>query len=170
MAEKQEGGHVLHLDLRRLLIQLLTLLAGFVAGAVGSTYSWQFLTPYYILKADLAVPGSVHVNDPVQVACVQVGNVWDIGLIPTGDKPVEVSMRIAKKFQPVIRADSTASVGVAGMLGGSYIDITRGSVNQPVLQPGATVRTGDRTAALTCDQIMKAFSEFAGALKNPFGR
>ncbi len=141
---------------------------GFVAGIVGSRYSWEFFTPSYILKADLAVPGSLHVKDPVQVAGVQVGRVWDISLVPTGDKPVEVSMRIAKKFQPVIRADSEASVGTTGLLGSSFVDITRGSVNQPVLQAGATIKTADRTAALTWDEIMKTFSRMGDALKSPF--
>jgi ABC-type transporter Mla subunit MlaD len=153
---------------RRVLTNLLLLGIGFVAGIVGSRYSWEFFTPSYILKADLAVPGSLHVKDPVQVAGVEVGHVWDIGLVPAGDKPVEVSLRIAKKFQPVIRADSEASVGTTGLLGSSFVDITRGSANQPVLQAGSTVKTADRTAALTCDEIMKTFSRIGDALKTPF--
>jgi ABC-type transporter Mla subunit MlaD len=153
---------------RRVLTNLLLLGIGFVAGIVGSRYSWEFFTPSYILKADLAVPGSLHVKDPVQVAGVEVGHVWDIGLIPTGDKPVEVSMRIAKRFQPVIRADSEASVGTTGLLGSSFVDITRGSASQPVLQAGSAVKTADRTAALTCDEIMKTFSRIGDALKSPF--
>ena len=156
-----------HVDVRRFLKNLLLLGIGFLAGIVGSSYNWEFFTPSYILKADLAVPGSLHIKDPVQVAGVQVGRVWDIGLVPTGDKPVEVSMRIAKKFQPVIRADSEASIGTTGLLGSSFVDITRGSVNQPVLQAGATIKTADRTAALTCDEIMKTFSRIGDALKSP---
>ena len=146
------------------------LTAGFAIGVVGSRYSWQFFTPSYLLKADLAVPGTLHEKDPVQVAGVQVGRVWQIGLTPTGDKPVEVTMRIEKRFQPVIRADSEATVAAAGLLGGNYIDISRGSVNQPVLAPGATVKTADRAAAQTCDQIMKALTKFGEALKAPFSR
>lgn len=167
MSEALAGGAI-HFNVRRALANLLLLGLGFVAGVVGSRYSWEFFTPSYLLKADLAVPGSLHVKDPVQVAGVQVGRVWDIGLVPTGDKPVEVSMRIAKKFQPVIRADSEASVGMTGLLGASFVDITRGSANQPVLQAGATVKTADRTAALTCDEIMKTFSRIGDALKTPF--
>jgi len=143
---------------------------GVVVGAIGSRYSWQLFTPSYMLRADLAVPGSLHIKDPVQVAGVQVGRVWQIGLIPTGDKPVEVTMRIEKRFQPVIRADSEATVAMTGLLGGNYIDITRGSVNQPVLSAGATLKTADRNAAQTCDQIMKALSKFGDALKAPFNR
>lgn len=170
MAETQDGSRVLHHTFRRVVSSLLLLGIGFVAGVVGSRYSWEFFTPSYILKADLAVPGSLHVKDPVQVAGVEVGHVWDMGLVPTGDKPVEVSMRIAKKFQPVIRADSEASVGTTGLLGSSFVDITRGSVNQPELQAGATIKTADRTAALTCDEIMKTFSRIGDALKSPFSR
>jgi ABC-type transporter Mla subunit MlaD len=168
MVELHETGGLSRIRLRRVITSLLTLGIGFVAGVVGSRYSWEFFTPSYILKANLAVPGSLHVKDPVQVAGVQVGRVWDIGLIPTGDKPVEVSMRIAKKFEAVIRADSEASVGTTGLLGSSFVDITRGSVNQPVLQAGATIKTADRTAALTCDEIMKTFSRIGDALKSPF--
>jgi ABC-type transporter Mla subunit MlaD len=168
MAAPLDTGRVIHIRVRSISTHLLTLGIGFVIGMVGSRYSWQFFTPSYLLKADLAVPGSLHLKDPVQVAGVQVGRVWQIGLIPTGDKPVEVTMRIAKRFQPVIRADSEASVAAAGLLGGNYIDITRGSVNQPVLPAGATVKTADRTATQTCDQIMKALTNFGEALKAPF--
>ncbi|HXJ93551.1 MAG TPA: MlaD family protein [Terriglobia bacterium] len=168
MAELHQAGGLSLSRFRRIITILLALGVGFVAGVVGSRYSWEFFTPSYVLKADLAVPGSLHVKDPVQVAGVQVGRVWDIGLVPTGDKPVEVSMRIAKRFQPVIRADSEASVGTTGLLGSSFVDITRGSVNQPVLQAGATIKTADRTATLTCDEIMKTFSRIGDALKSPF--
>jgi len=168
MAAAGHTGRVIHISVRGIFTHLLLFGIGFAIGLVGSRYSWQFFTPSYTLKADLAVPGSLHVKDPVQVAGVQVGRVWEIGLIPTGDKPVEVTMRIEKRFQPVIRADSQASVAVAGLLGGNYIDITRGSVNQPVLAAGATVKTADRTATQTCDQIMKALSKFEDALKAPF--
>jgi ABC-type transporter Mla subunit MlaD len=167
MSEARERGAI-HFNPRRALTKLLLVGIGFVTGIVGSRYSWEFFTPSYILKADLAVPGSLHVKDPVQVAGVEVGHVWDIGLVPTGDKPVEVSMRIAKRFQSVIRADSEASVGTTGLLGSSFVDITRGSANQPMLQAGATVKTADRTAALTCDEIMKTFSRIGDALKSPF--
>ena len=156
--------------MRNLLTHFLMLGIGVIVGVIGSRYSWQFFTPSYMLRADLAVPGSLHIKDPVQVAGVQVGRVWQIGLIPTGDKPVEVTMRIEKRFQPVIRADSEATVAMTGLLGGNYIDITRGSVNQPVLSAGATLKTADRNAAQTCDQIMKALSKFGDALKAPFNR
>lgn len=168
MIGTQKSSSPTYSSLRRVLANMLFIGIGFLAGIVGSRYSWEFFTPSYMLKADLAVPGSLHVKDPVQVAGVQVGHVWDIGLVPTGDKPVEVSLRIAKKFQPVIRSDSEASVGTTGLLGASYVDISRGSVNQPVLQTGATIKTADRTAALTCDEIMKAFSRIGDALKSPF--
>src|ERR1051326_1807915 len=152
MADPPDTGRVIHINVRRIFTHLLILGIGFAIGVVGSRYSWQFFTPSYLLKADLAVPGSLHVKDPVQVAGVQVGRVWQIGLVPTGDKPVEVTMRIAKRFQAVIRADSEASVAAAGLLGGDYIDITRGHVHQPVLPAGATVKTADRTAPQPCDQ------------------
>lgn len=172
MAETQSSGRVITFNVttakRHALSHAIMLAVGFLIGVVGSRYSWQFFTPSYMLKADLAVPGSLHVKDPVQVAGVQVGRVWDIGLVPTGDKPVEVTIRIAKRFQPVIRADSEASVATLGLLGGNYIDITRGSVNQPLLRAGATIKTADRTSAQTCDQIMKAFSRLGDELKAPF--
>jgi ABC-type transporter Mla subunit MlaD len=168
LAAPVDADRDIHINMRKIITHLLMLGIGFVIGVVGSRYSWQFFTPSYLLKADLAVPGSLHVKDPVQVAGVEVGRVWQIGLVPTGDKPVEVTMRIAKRFQPVIRADSEASVAAAGLLGGDYIDITRGSVNQPVLAGGATVKTADRTSAQTCDEIMKALTRFGDALKAPF--
>lgn len=171
MAERHEGDRIVTLNLRTakrsILSHLIVLAVGFIIGVVGTKYSWQFFTPSYILKTELASPGSLKVRDRVEVAGVEVGHVWAIGLKPAADHPVEVSMRIAKKYQPAIRADSEASVGVASILGGSYIDITLGSAKQPVLKSGDTVKYADRTASLTCDSIMKALSRFTDSLKNP---
>ncbi len=56
------------------------------------------------------------------------GNVEGIHISKYTDpsKAVEIDMKIASKYQDQIRTDSVATIETVGLLGESYVDITRG--------------------------------------------
>jgi phospholipid/cholesterol/gamma-HCH transport system substrate-binding protein len=53
-------------------------------------------------------------------------------------------MKIATKYQKEIRADSVASVETVGLLGDSYINISRGTPGQEVVADGGAVKTAEK--------------------------
>jgi phospholipid/cholesterol/gamma-HCH transport system substrate-binding protein len=113
----------------------------FISGQEG------IFTRHYILKAYLASAGGLREGADVRLTGIYVGSVVKIRISPYTDKErvVEVDMKIARTFQNEIRADSKASVETVGLLGDSYINITRGTPGQEPLANGGAVKA-EKTA------------------------
>ena len=112
----------------------------FISGQVG------FFTRHYTLKAYLPSAGDLREGAQVRLAGISVGNVVKIRISPYTDKQraVEIDLKIARTFQNEIRADSVASVETVGLLGDSYVDITRGTPGQEVIADGGAVKTAEK--------------------------
>jgi phospholipid/cholesterol/gamma-HCH transport system substrate-binding protein len=126
-----------------LVIAGLTLFAVavfFISGQVG------FFTRHYTLKAYLPTAGDLREGAQVRLAGITVGNVVRIRISPYPDKEraVEVDMKIARTFHNEIRADSRASVETVGLLGDSYINITRGTPSQEPIADDSAVGTAPK--------------------------
>lgn len=120
-------------------IALLIFLIGifFVSGQVG------LLSGHFMLRAYFPEAEGLRNGGQVQLAGVPVGNVSQVGLSTSHDpsRAVKVVMKISNRFKNSIRADSIASIQTAGLLGESFVDITRGSASQPTLPPESEVKT-----------------------------
>jgi phospholipid/cholesterol/gamma-HCH transport system substrate-binding protein len=98
------------------------------------------LGPKYRLHAYLPETDGLTVGAPVRLNGVYVGNVENIAVArpKPGEqlvkaRSVRVDVRVQKKFQDYIRADSSAGLITEGLLGNRYVDIDRGFVGR-VLQ------------------------------------
>src|ERR1019366_10700610 len=111
----------------------------FISGQVG------FFTRHYTLKAYLSSAGDLREGAQVRLSGIAVGNVSKIGISPYDDRKraVEVDLKIARPFQKRIREDSLASVDTVGLLGDSYVDITRGTAGQQ-LEDGGEGHTAEK--------------------------
>ncbi len=107
----------------------------FIGGQVG------FLSRHYILKSYFPSAGGVKEGAEVHLAGIAVGNVHKIQLSPFTDpsRAVEIDMRLTRHYQDQIRSDSIATIETAGLLGESYIDITRGGSGQAIIPDGGQV-------------------------------
>jgi phospholipid/cholesterol/gamma-HCH transport system substrate-binding protein len=112
----------------------------FISGQEG------FFTRHYTLTAYLASAGDLREGAQVRLAGISVGSVVKIRISPYTDKQraVELDLKIARTYQREIRADSVASVNTVGLLGDSYVDITRGTGAQEPIADGGTVKTAER--------------------------
>jgi phospholipid/cholesterol/gamma-HCH transport system substrate-binding protein len=104
-----------------------------------------FFTRHYTLKAYLSSAGDLREGAQVRLAGIGVGNVSKIGISPYDDnrRAVEIDLTIASSFQKKIRTDSVASIETVGLLGDSYVDITRGTSGAP-LENGGEVKTAEK--------------------------
>lgn len=120
------------------IIGLVILAVGifFISGQVG------FLTRHYTLKTFLPGAGDIRVGAQVRLAGIAVGNVYRIAISPYEDpnRAVEIDMRVARSFQKQIRANSTATLQTVGLLGETYVEITRGEPGYPALKNHGTVQ------------------------------
>jgi len=111
----------------------------FISGQEG------FFRRRYKLKAYVSEAGGLRQGAQVSLAGVAVGSVERIEISPYPERAraVEIVMRVARDYQDQIRADSTASIETVGLLGDSYVDITRGTLGQEVIADGGVVKTSE---------------------------
>ncbi len=120
-------------------VALLIIVVGilFVSGPLG------VLRGHFLLRAYFSEVQGLREGSQVQLAGVPVGSVSRIRLSTSTDpnRAVEVDMKISQGFQHDIRSDSVASIQTAGLLGESFVNITRGSAAQPSLPAQGEVKT-----------------------------
>lgn len=111
----------------------------FISGQVG------FLSRRYTVKAYFSGAAGLREGAQVRLAGIAAGNVDRLGISPYPERgrAVEVVMRITRAYQDQIRADSVATMETVGLLGESYVDITRGTPGQEVIAEGGVVKTSE---------------------------
>jgi len=129
----------------------LFVLAGLAILAVAVFYvtGAGILGPKYRLITYLPEVEGLETGAPVRLDGVAIGNVQSIGLTPRPQDPdhnITLVLRIDKRYQNDIRADSTASLITEGLLGNRYVTISRGLVGA-VIPPNGIV-PGKEEAAM----------------------
>jgi len=123
------------------IISLAILAMGifFISGQVG------FFSRRYTLKAYISEAGGLREGAQVRLAGVAVGNIKEVQISPYPERAraVEIVMGVARTYQDQIRADSTGSIETVGLLGESYVDITRGSPGREVIADGGVLKTSE---------------------------
>ncbi len=98
----------------------------------------------YSLWSSFSSTEGLAAGSPVRLAGVTVGNVTGItfGRGPR-DRRIAVTLSVERSVQDRIRDDSVASIGTIGLVGDKVLDITVGSYDRPVLQPGMQLASVD---------------------------
>lgn len=98
---------------------------------------------------------------------LQVGIVSDIQF-DSAHRDIKVQMEVARTQADWIRKDSTVQIQTQGMLGDKYVEIARGSDDQPVLPEGAEIPNGTGgglSQFLTkSDQLLVTLQSIAGSM------
>ena len=122
------------------VLSLVVLVVGIFLISGGVT---GFLTRKYTLRTYFSGASGLRQGAPVQVAGVPVGGTVErIGISqdPNPNRAVEIVLRVPRRYQSQIRANSEARLQTAGLLGEAYIDITRGEPHQSVVKDGGEVK------------------------------
>ena len=76
-------------------------------------------------------------GQPVDLQGVPVGNVTDVRVVTNRPlTPVQVTMKVNRRFAPLIHKDTTAVVRTAGVLGESFIDLDSKQAKKPPVGDG----------------------------------
>lgn len=98
----------------------------------------------YSLHAFFGTIEGLNVGAPVRLAGTSIGSVNDITFSKDlASKKIRVTMSIDVRLQDRIREDSIASIGTIGLVGDKVLELTVGSLDKPVLLPGATIASID---------------------------
>lgn len=107
---------------------------------------------------------------PVTVAGQRVGQVSEIRFIPvehrTGDANVAIRMSLSQRVRDQIRADSRAALRTQGLLGDRLVDISPGSRDAPILEPGDTIPS---EAALDYEEVLSTAATTMEAVQEILG-
>lgn len=133
---------------RELLIKLrvgifvLLLLLLFIAFVLTIGSQTRIFEKQYMLRAAFRDVQGLTVGAPVRLAGLNVGAVQRVvfGSDPA-DPRVQVMVSIDRAFQVRIREDSQATIGTIGLVGDKVFDITVGSDEVRMLQPGDFLET-----------------------------
>ncbi|MBU4310264.1 MlaD family protein [bacterium] len=94
-----------------------------------------FRTREYTIKVIFNFVGGLTETAPVRLAGVKVGQVDKIRFIQEPTTKVETTISLKEVVQ--LREDAQFSITTVGLLGEKYIEITPGSLDTPIIEPGA---------------------------------
>jgi phospholipid/cholesterol/gamma-HCH transport system substrate-binding protein len=118
-------------------LSALTALVFLMSGNTGGFLSGKITVRSYFENSSGLKNGA-----PVNLEGVTIGNVKSVRIVPERKlTPVEVTMKISKKYVSALHADSKSSLETIGVLGDTVVDInSKFAVGNP-LQDGAELQT-----------------------------
>jgi phospholipid/cholesterol/gamma-HCH transport system substrate-binding protein len=97
-----------------------------------------------LLKSYFFDSQGLRVGAPVRLSGVDVGNVKEIRVVPDRPlSPVEVTMKVNRKFDFNLRKDSKTLLSTAGVLGETYINIDSSTAKGSPVQDGDVLISGE---------------------------
>lgn len=120
--------------------------------------------PKYTLSCQFPSINGLRTGALVQLAGLNVGLVDDITFASALEqRDVVVKLRINRFYRDRIRGDSTAAISTQGLLGDKFISLSVGSADQPVLEDGAMIPSGESGSLQAV--VEKANSTLASAAR-----
>lgn len=115
----------------------LTALVFLMSGKTGG-----FFQGTLTIRSYFANSAGLKVGAPVNLEGVTIGSVKAVRIAPNHpETPVEVFMRVNKKFQPVLRDDSRSTLVTIGVLGDTVVEIDSKHASGPPIQNGGVLPT-----------------------------
>jgi phospholipid/cholesterol/gamma-HCH transport system substrate-binding protein len=118
-------------------LSALTALVFLMSGNTGG-----FLAGKITVRSFFENSAGLKVGAPVNLEGVTIGTVKSVRIVPERKlTPVEVTMRIGKKFTPALHMDSKTSLETIGVLGDTVVDINSKFATGGPIQDGAELQT-----------------------------
>lgn len=125
-----------------LLLIIAIVIVAYAVWRIGSLFN--LFVPRFEIVTLVPSASGIMTGAPVTLAGQRVGLVKEVEFLPLGShgrNNLSIQLSVARRVQPYIRTDSYARIRTQGVLGDKYIDITIGSPQLPVIQPGDTIRS-----------------------------
>jgi phospholipid/cholesterol/gamma-HCH transport system substrate-binding protein len=127
-----------------------------------------YLTSYFDNASGLRI------GAPVRLQGVDIGNVIAINVDPSKPlTPVVVTMKVSSRFHSMLRTDSVAMLGTAGVLGETFVDIDSSSATGPPVHKhqvlGSRSRPAIQDVILSSQSSLKDLDALITRLNNVVG-
>jgi phospholipid/cholesterol/gamma-HCH transport system substrate-binding protein len=118
-------------------LSALTALVFLMSGNTGGFWSGKITVRSYFENS-----AGLKIGAPVNLEGVTIGNVKSVRIVPERKlTPVEVTMRISKKYASALHSDSKSSLETIGVLGDTVVDINSKFATGGPLQDGTELQT-----------------------------
>lgn len=118
-------------------LSALTALIFLMSGDTGGFFTGKITIMSYFEDS-----AGLKVGAPVSLDGVTVGSVKSIRIAPAHKlTPVEVIMRISKRYQPLVRNDAKSSLETIGVLGDTVVNINGKFATGPPIKDGGQLQT-----------------------------
>jgi phospholipid/cholesterol/gamma-HCH transport system substrate-binding protein len=156
--------------MRRHTPRISNLVAGVIAAVVILSVcylvfggSLPFGSSPFVLKATFTVETNLHLDSPVRIAGVNVGQVTSVDRVPGSPTAAIVGMTIEPSALP-IHADATVDIRPRLFLEGNYyVDLHPGTPAAPTVSTGATLPAANTTGPVQLDRVLSALNSTARA-------
>jgi phospholipid/cholesterol/gamma-HCH transport system substrate-binding protein len=136
-------------------LSALTALVFLMSGSTGGFWSGKV-----ILRSYFENSAGLKVGAPVTLEGVTVGTVKSIRISPQRKlTPVEVEMRVSKKYTDAVRQDSKTSLETIGVLGDTVVNI------DSKFATGATVQNGDELKTTESPNLTDVIKSSQGTIE-----
>ncbi len=130
-------------------LAVLVALIFLMSGSTGGLFTGKLTVRSYFENS-----AGLKVGAPVNLEGVTIGNVKSIRIVPDRKlTPVEVTMKLSKKYETGLHADSKASLETVGVLGDTVLEISSANATGPQLQDNAELQT---TETPSISDVVKA--------------
>lgn len=101
----------------------------------------QLFASHFVVYTNFNNIDALQTGATVRVSGMNAGQITAIK-VPSGPTAeFRLKLSVDKKFRPIVRQDSIASIETEGMVGNKFVNIQKGSENSPVCPPGCTLRS-----------------------------
>lgn len=99
--------------------------------------------PQFELHSTFTKVTGVQIGSRVRLAGIDAGEVLEIVIPPRPSDPFRVRMRLREDLRHLVRADSVAAVQTDGIVGNTFLQVSLGSDEASVVEPGDTIAGRD---------------------------
>ena len=110
----------------------------------------------FTLRANFKDVSGLQIGNLVRFAGINVGTVNDIAI--ANDTTVQVSLRMRESVQKFIKKDAIASIGSDGIMGDKIIQISSGTIGNPVVKDEGMITGKD---PMSMDAVMTKLNAIA---------
>jgi phospholipid/cholesterol/gamma-HCH transport system substrate-binding protein len=168
--QQQSVGRRFRVGLVVLIALFATMIGIFMIGQRANLFRKKFPYETRFLSASGLVAGNV-----VSLNGVVVGNVLEVNLSgDPADRTVRVVYDVVRRWAPMLRKGTRASIKTRGLLGDKYIELEGGRADEPVVPIGGDIPaapgTGIEKLLEGSGDLLTDLSAIAKSLRNILGR
>jgi phospholipid/cholesterol/gamma-HCH transport system substrate-binding protein len=122
----------------------------------------QLFGTHFTAYVDLDNVDTLTQGAAVRVGGMDAGQISDIQVPTSPNGKFRITLNVDKKFRPIVRSDSLATIETEGMVGNIYINLTKGSANSPLCN-GCTLRSQE---PVSMSALFQKANQLAGSMQS----